>query len=86
MIRIFLGIVYMANPSFTSKCGIMLILIVVLVLLLQYISTSYDSVSLPRFMLSCIRTCDSRKKFASPNLRVELAFAANIVLSRRVVP
>ena len=38
------------------------------------------------FLLSYIRICNSRKKFASPNLGVELALAASAVLSGRVIP
>ena len=36
-------------------------------------------------VLSSIRACDSRKQIASPNVRVELALAANVVVSGRVV-
>ena len=35
--------------------------------------------------LSCIRIHDFRKKFTSSNLRVELALAANVVLSGRAI-
>ena len=37
-------------------------------------------------VLSCILICDFQKKFTSPSPRIELALAANVVLSGRVVP
>ena len=56
------------------------------VLVQQYI-TSRRLVLRELFVLSCIRTCDFRKKLASPNLRIELiALAASVVLSERVAP
>ena len=44
------------------------------------------SLSRELFMLSCIRTCDFRKKLASPNPGVAfLALAVRVVLPGRVV-
>ena len=87
-IRCFLHTVDLeGNPPFAIyKCG-MLNLKGWCSLLFCYTDSSGDmALSFLSFLLSCIRTCDSRKKFAPPNLGVELALAASAVLSRRVIP
>ena len=49
-------------------------------------STPHSSVFILMLVLSCIRTCDFRKKFASSNPRVAFfALEASVVFSERVV-
>ena len=70
--RCFLDIVYMINPSsiIYYKCGM-------LIYCCTDCSGDMTLSFLSLFVLSCIRSWD---------LRVELALAANLVLSGRVVP
>ena len=53
---------------------------------MRYSNTSNDLSFSSRHVFSCIRTCDFRKKFASPDPRVDFhALSASIVLSGRGV-